>query len=125
VFGALKENVEFIKVTRALNSLDMGVVPYEYKYRKKTFSNSNFKGFTDITTRNIIYINTNIPEKSIQRVAFREFLHIVKYFYNDLYKTLSDNLNRDKSYIIFRDSPLNKKALEDCKCPLDEHENES
>jgi len=124
-FGMVKDDTEFIKVARALNLLGIGIVPYEYKHKNRIFPNTKQKEFTDKSTPNIIYININIFVKSIQRVALHGMLRVIKHMYPIIYNDLYKLLRLENDFLVFRDSPLNIKTLEECNYPVDEYETES
>jgi len=124
-FGILKDNNEYIKVAKVLNPLGIGIVPYEYTYQSQKYANIDFKGFTDGTTSNIIYINKNIPVNHIQRAALHELIHVLKYCYYDVYCYLKEELKKENDFIAFCESLLNKKALADCLYPVEKYEDES
>jgi len=123
--GMVKDNNDFIKVTKALNLFGIGVVPYEYKFYRYKFTFASYKGFIDIDTTYIIYININISGKYILRVGLHEFIHLLKYLYPGIYGNLLYLVNQDKSYIQFCKSEVNIKLLKDANCTEVECEDES
>jgi len=123
--GILKDNNDFIKVAKALNFLGIGIVPFQYMCNKRIYPNPNFKGFTDIATKNIIYINIHILGKSVQRVALYELISIIKYIYPDIYFYLQKQLSNNNDYTAFRESMINKKHIYDVNATEDEYEDET
>jgi len=122
--GIIKDNNEFIKVTKVLNSLGIGVIPYEYKYAGKRYINTDRRGFTHIITNNIIYININIHTNLIQIAALHEFIHVIKYLNYDVYINFLSKLQQDDTYVTFCKSEIHQKALEEVNCPKDKYEDE-
>jgi len=111
--GVLKDNTEFIKITKALNTLGIGVVPYRCKCNNKDFIVSDRDGFTHETTKNIIYINSNIPDKSVKFVALNLFILTIEYISSDILTTFINLLNKERPFVDFCNSPLNKIALKE------------
>jgi len=122
--GILKDNIEYILVAKVLNSLGIGVIPYQFKYKKKGFLVIR-KGFTNIITSNIIYIDINTPVKNVQRIALHELFYIILYINPKLFYSLLNQLKNENDYIKFRNSTLNLTALSDVNCPFNEYEIES
>jgi len=107
----LKDNTDFIKVAKAYNVLGIGIVPYKYRYNSKDYIIDKYDGFTDIATKNILYININIPEKSIKRTALNLFILAIKNIDSDLFDTFLETLKQDKAFNDFCNSPFNIKLL--------------
>jgi len=111
--GALKDNTELIKVTKALNSLGIGVVPYRCKYNNKDFMVSDREGFTFEPTKNVAYINNSVPARLVKFVALNLFILTIDNIENDILTTFNTLLSKEKPFVDFCNSPLNKKTLKD------------
>jgi len=124
-YGVVKDNTEFIKVAHALNSLDIGVIPYEYIYHGQKFTDARCDGLSDSTTSSIVYINFNIPVLFIQRIGLHKFLYVLKYLHPNLFYYLLNLLRRDETYRTFCNNEFNSRLLKAVDCPVDDIEVES
>jgi len=123
--GMVKDNCEFLKVAKALNPLGIGIVPYECRFQIRIYKDSGYRGFTDITAKNIIYINTNIPTNYIQRVALSGLLRVIKYMYPDIYNYFQRVIEQENDYLSFLNSEVNIQLLKKSQCLLDDYDIES
>jgi len=107
----LKDNLNYIIVARVLNSLGIGLVPFEFTFPVKKFP-VNQKGFADNKTYNILYINTEIPEQFVQRTTLHVLFYVIKNMNPGVYHFLSEQLKLDQEYTAFCQGPINRKILD-------------
>jgi len=124
-YEIFKYHNEFIKVALGVNPLGIGVVPYEYRIDNQIYTDTDRRGFTDIATKDIIYINKNIDWRSIKRVALHELIHLLKYLVYDDYAQLLAELKTDDAYVSFCNSRFNLRLLEECNYPKSHYEDET